>query len=196
MEINEELLLEEKEDFIVESENKRTGKCIKICGSEFGNNNISFKLGTISNKERPETIFIEVSFWIDFKDKTNISQYDDKFYFIDYDYELNKKLSKNLKDIYKKDLKNILENNYYFPYYLDNIYIFNFPEKINYNNKRSFVTIELDLHTINNDLTENYYSINSKKDNELFLEVKKICNIISNCDLLKEKLDFTIHKKK
>jgi len=62
---------------------------------------------------------------------------------------------------------------------------------INYNNKRSFVSIELNLHTINC-LKENKYPLKNKEDNQLFSELLKIYNIISTTDLLMGKKDFFI----
>jgi hypothetical protein len=55
----------------------------------------------------------------------------------------------------------------------------------------------MNLHTINNkeDVIEEY-PLSDKKDTRLFNEAKKICQIITDSDLLKEKLDFSIHKKK
>ena len=103
------------------------------------------------------------------------------------------------KPIYRKDLKKILERNSIFPFYLENIFVYNFPENINYNNKRSFVSIELNLHTLNcNEDLKEKYPLNEKKDKDtkIYNEAIKVCQVISDCDLLKEKLEFTIHKRK
>jgi hypothetical protein len=181
-------------DDTLEITNKRTGKEIKIDGKYFNNCNANFKIGTTFNKEKPETIFIETSFWIDVKDKEN---YYDKYSFFNYDYELSKKLSYGIRKIYRNDLKNFLENNFVFPFYLENIFVYDFPENINYNDKRSFVSIELNIHTLNcMDNCEKEYPLNDKEDNILFNEAKKVCEIIANSDLLKGNLDFTIHKRK
>jgi hypothetical protein len=179
---------------ILENTNKRTGKEIKVNGKEFDNPNINFKIGTIFNKESPETIYIETSFWIDVKDKEN---YDNKYSFLDYDYELSKKLSNSIRGIYRNDLRNLLERNCIFPFYLENIFVHNFPDNINYNKKRSFVSIELNIHTLNClKECESKYPLTDKEDNIIYKEAKKVCEIISNSELLMGKLDFTIHKKK
>ena len=182
-----ELILENKSK-------KRTGKEIKIKGEELGNNSITCKIGASFKKKEPETIYIEMSFWIDLKDKES---YDDKYSFVDYDYQLSRNLSKELNKIYRKDLRGILETNEIFPYYTDNIYIYNFPENIKYNNKRSFVSLELNLHTLNcDDNMLNKHSLNNKKDNLIYEEALKVCEKIANSDLLKGNLEFTVHKSK
>lgn len=174
--------------------NKRTGKEIKIKGAEVGNDILRYKIGAPFEKKEPETIYIEISFWVDIKKRID---YEDKYSFINHDYEMSKKLSREIRKIYKKDLKDILGNNKVFPYYLENIYVYDFPENINYNNKRSFVSIELNLHTLNcNKNTERKYPLNEKRDTMIYDEVIKVCKTIAKCDLLQGKLDFTIHRKK
>jgi len=182
------------EDESVVKSTKRTGKEIKLKGSLFNNSNLKFKIGTIEEKHSPSTIYIESTFWIDLKDKKN---YSDKYSFFDYNFEITKKLSNYLKNIYKKDLNPLLNNNEVFPLYLDNIFVYDFPEKINYNTKRSFVSIELSLHTLNIlENVKNKLPLNNKKDNIIYQECLKICDIISNCDLLKGKLEFDIFNSK
>ncbi len=175
-------------------ETKRTGKEIKINGSFFGNPNIKFKIGTISEKHSPSTIYIETTFWIDIKDKNN---YDDKYSFLNYNNELNRKLSNSINRIYKKDLKPLLENNKVFPFYSENIFLYDFPENINYNTKKSFVCIEIDLHTLNAKRNNKQrFSLNNKKDTLIYDEALKVCEIISKSDLLNNKLDFEIFSSK
>jgi hypothetical protein len=176
------------------SNKKRTGKEIKIDGSFFGNSNIKFKIGTILDKHSPSTIYIETTFWLDLKDKNN---YNDKYSFLDYDSEITRKLSNNIKSIYKKDLRPLLERNDVFPFYLDNIFLYDFPEKINYNTKRSFVCIEMDLHTLNaKEGSKEKFPLSNKTNTLIFDEALKICEIISKCDLLNSKLDFEIFSSK
>lgn len=176
------------------SDKKRTGKEIKIDGSFFGNSNIKFKIGTILEKHSPNTIYIETTFWLDLKDKNN---YNDKHSFLDYDYEITRKLSNSIRAIYKKDLRPLLENNDIFPFYSENIYLYDFPEKINYNTKRSFVCITLNLHTLNakEDIKEKY-PLNNKKNTLIYDEAIKVCEVISKSDLLNNCLDFEIFKSK
>lgn len=186
--------MELTDENVLENTTKRTGKEIKINGAEFGNEKLSFKIGASFEKQKPDTIYIDVSFWVDIKER---ELEEDKFSFINYDHEISRKLSNSLRRIYRHDLKSLLEKNKLFPYYLENIFVYNFPENINYNMKRSFVSIEMNLHTINckEDILEEY-PLSEKKDTRLFDEAKKICQIISGSDLLQEKLDFSIHKKK
>jgi hypothetical protein len=183
-----------KDELILDKEsNKRTGKEIKIKGEELGNNCVNCKIGASFDKDKPETIYIIMSFWIDIKEKCD---YNDKHSYIDYDYEISRKLSKQLSNIYRKDLKSILESNDVFPYYLENIYTFDFPENINYNNKRSFVSLELNLHTLNCETKDKNYPLNNKKDNLIYAEAINVCKKIANSELLKGNLDFSVHKKK
>lgn len=172
---------------------KRTGKEIKVLGKNLGNDSITCKIGASFEKKEPETIYIIISFWVDIKDKES---HIDKHSYIDYDYQLSRKLSRDLKNIYRKDLKDILEKNEIFPYYLDNIYTFDFPENINYNKKRSFVSLELNLHTLNCENKEKKYALNNKKDTFIYKEALAVCEKIVNSDLLQGKLNFTIHNKK
>tara|TARA_Y100000389_G_C17335810_1_gene450575 strand:- start:23 stop:598 length:576 start_codon:yes stop_codon:yes gene_type:complete len=184
-----ELNLEDKQT-------KRTGKEIRVDGSIFDNENLKFKIGTCFQKQSPETIYVELSFWVDIKEK-HFQHESDKYSFLDYDYEISKKLTNYIRNIYRQDLKDFLTNNKTFPYYLENIYVYDFPENINYNNKRSFVSIELNVHTINLDSSnEKKYPLSEKGERTLLDETLKICNIISNSDLLKNKTEFSIHKSK
>lgn len=168
--------------------NERPGREMKIDGAEFNNPNIRFKIGTAEDKNRPNTVYINVSFWVDIKDREDLTN--------DFDKTISKKYSKELKDIYKVYLKPTLENNKIFPLYYDNIFIYEFPENLNYNSKKSFTSIEINLHTANCLSRDCNYSLKDKEDNELYKELIKISEIIANTDLLKGNLDFSIHKNK
>lgn len=167
---------------------ERPGREIKVDGIKFNNPNISFKLGTAEDKNRPNTVYVNVTFWVDIKDRKNTSD--------DFDKTISKKYSKELKEIYKIHLKPLLENNKIFPLYYDNIYIYEFPENLNYNSKKSFTSMEINLHTANCLSKECNYSLKDKEDSELFNEMMKIAKVIAKTDLLKGKLDFSIHKNK
>lgn len=181
-------------DIIKEDNSKRTGKEINIDCNKLGCEAVSCKIGTSFNKFEPDTIYIQMSFWIDLKDKENN---DIKYSFFNHDLDMSKKLTKYLRRIYREDLKDILTNNVLFPYYLENIYVFDFPENINYNDKRSFVSIELNLHTLNcSNKNEKKLSLNDKKDIILFNEAIRVCEKMIQSDLIQGKLDFTIHKRK
>lgn len=167
---------------------ERPGREIKFDGMRFGNPNLTFKLGTAEDKNRPHTVYINTTFWVDIKNR--------EYGCDDYDRRISKQYHKELKNIYKVDLKPLLENNRIFPLYYDNIYICEFPENLNYNSKRSFTSIELNLHTTNCIDKESNYSLKDKTDNELFCEMMKISEAIANCGLLKGQSDFSIHKNK
>jgi len=165
---------------------ERPGKEIKINSFISLNKNITGKIGTLDDKKSPKTVYISMGFWVDIKNKED---YDG------FDVDISKKFSKELKKIYKNDLYDILIKNKYFPFYNENIYVYDFPNNLNYNNKKSFVSLELNLHTLNC-LKENEYPLKNKKENELFIELLKVYNIISTSDLLKGKKEFKIYKTK
>ncbi len=189
MSANNGLTLEDKRT-------KRTGKEIKLSGGMFDNTSLKFKVGAVFDKQNPETIYIESGFWIDIKDR-EFPDESDKYSFFDYNKEISKKLSSHLRDIYRIDLKDFLKENKMFPNYLENIFVYDYPDNINYNKKRSFVSLELSLHTINScdDIIEKY-PLNDKKETKLLNEAIKVCQIISDSDLLQGKKEFTIHRKK
>jgi hypothetical protein len=189
MNISNDLTLEDKKT-------KRTGKEIVISGNNFNNSDLKFKVGAVFDKQNPETIYIETGFWIDIKERQFPTE-DDKYSFFDYNKEISKKLSTYIRNLYRIDLKDFLKNNEMFPRYLENIFVYDYPDNINYNKKRSFVSIELSLHTINSDeKNQNKYPLNDKKETKLLDEAIKVCKIISDSDLLKGKKEFTIHRKK
>lgn len=179
------------EEEVLNNKTKRTGKEIKIKGEVIGNKNLTCKIGAPFEKKSPQTIYIEISFWIDIKDR-------DEFSFIrDYDYEISRSLSKELSSIYKFKLRDVLERNEVFPYYFENIYVYDFPHNINYNKKRSFVSIELNLHTLNcKEGIEKKYPLNEKKDTLIYEEALKVCREIAKTKLLKGEMGFSVHKSK
>ena len=54
----------------------RPGREIKIDGTRFGNPNVVFKLGTAEDKNRPHTVYINATFWVDIKDKEDVEGFD------------------------------------------------------------------------------------------------------------------------
>lgn len=171
---------------------KRTGKEITIKGNELGNDNVRCKIGASYDKTSPKTIYIQISFWVDLKDREDFESVKN------YDYITSRKLSKELNKIYRFDLKELLEKSEIFPYYYENIYVFDFPSNINYNEKRSFISIELNLHTLNclSSNSEVEYPLSEKNDTKIFDEAILVCKKIIQSDLLQGNLDFSIHKRK
>jgi len=175
-------------NFSTTEKKERPGREIRLDGMRFGNPNVTFKLGTAEDKNRPHTVYINTTFWVDIKNREK----DDE----NFDSNISKQYKKELNNIYKVDLKPILIDNKIFPIYYENIYICEFPENLNYNSKRSFTSIELNLHTTNCLSKDSNYSLKDKPDNELFMEMMKISEVIANTDILKGKSDFSIHKNK
>lgn len=159
----------------------RTARELKIDEDFLNNSNVNAKIGASENRNKPDTIYIEFSFWI-----KNQSEITDNLY-------LRKKIKKDLKDIYVNYLSKVLKHNFYFPNYKENIFIINVPDNINYNDKKNFVSLELYLHTINNN-SDKPYPLN--KNSELHKETLKIAKLISESDVLNNKFEFEITKNK
>jgi len=154
---------------------KRTAREIKISDELLDNKNINVKIGTVENREAPETVYIFISFWA--KPVEGISDESQDF--------LKEILNRELDKIYKKDLKDNLNDNQYFTNEENNIYLKNIPENINYNNKRNFISLELYLHTLNIQGTRRL-PLSNKKNTELFQEALNISNIIGNSSFLSD----------
>lgn len=168
----------------METKTKRTAREIKVSDDLLDNKNINVKIGTVENREAPETIYIFASFWA----KPTEKLVDEPQYY------LKEILNRELNSIYKKELKPELKDNEYFTNEKDNIYIKNIPENINYNNKRNFISLELYLHTLNIQ-DGRKIPLSSKKNTELFNEALRIANIIGNSKILSEEDEFKIFKK-
>ncbi len=160
----------------------RSARQIKLDKKNLTNNNVSVKIGAVENRNSPETIYIEVCFWIKPKDTSEDISY------------LNKKLHKKLRDIHLVDLVEYLENNYFFPKPKENLFIINTPENVNYNNKRNFVSLELYLHTVN--LFDKAAQIPLSKKSPLFEESLRIVNRIVNSEILSGESEFLITSRK
>jgi len=143
--------------------NKRTAREIIVKDEFLNNNQINVKIGTVENRDYPQTIYINISFWIKPK-KENVER---NF------------LEGKLKNILNNKLVNFLNKNYFFPYEKENIYIYNIPENFNYNNKFNFISLEIYLHTLNIK-SEKKFPLNIKKNTELFEECKKLSNFLGN----------------
>jgi hypothetical protein len=166
------------------SKYKRTAREIKVSDKQLTNKNINVKIGTVENREAPETIYIFISFWLQPK-----AEYKTK----DQEY-LKNILDKELGQIYTQNLRPGLENNALFPKERENIYIKNIPDNLNYNTKRNFISIELYLHTCNL-FAENKIPLSAKKNTELYEEAVRISNIIGDSEIVKGNSLFEIQKK-
>ena len=163
---------------------KRTAREIKVDDSLLQNNNINVKVGTVENRDAPETVYIFVSFWA--RPSVHLHKESQDV--------LKGVLNANLSSIYNKELKPYLKNNEYFTSERDNIYIKNIPENINYNKKRNFISLELYLHTLNVN-GDKKIPLSNKKNTEIYDEAVKIANIIGNSPLLSDGDEFEIFKK-
>lgn len=167
---------------------ERPGREIRLDHKITGNPNVSIKVGTVDDKNRPSTVYINATFWIGLKSKERCE---------DFGKKISREYSKELTRIYKNNLKDALLDNKYFPFFNDNIYVSDFPENIAYNNKRCFTSIELSLHTANCLMPkEKSYPIKTSGDTELYDELVRISKIIASSELLTGNKSFTIHKRK
>ena len=157
---------------------KRTAREILIKDELLSNKNINVKIGTVENRDSPQTVYINMSFWI----KPIISSKEG----------LKENLEKKLNTILNNNLVAILNKNHYFPFEKRNNYICNIPENFNYNDKSNFISLEIYLHTININ-SEKKYPLSVKKDTELFRECVRICNFIGE-KILKIEKTFYIDK--
>lgn len=157
--------------------NKRTAREITVKSEFLNNENINVKVGTVENRDCPQTIYINISFWIKpiKKDATKES------------------IELYLNNLLNNKLVKFLQKNIYFPFEKQNIYICNIPENFNYNDKSNFISLETYLHTLNIK-SEKKYSLNAKKDKELFEECVKICNFVGD-EIMKMESDYKIIKK-
>lgn len=139
----------------------KTATEIKIKNELLNNQNISIKIGTSENKKSPKTIYIIASFWAKMKKNSNRNSVEHHF-----------------KNIYKNKLKPLLKNNEFFPNENENIFICNMPEKLNFNNKSNFISLELYIHTKN--IKNPNFPLDKKKNTILFNKTVELANIITN----------------
>lgn len=168
----------------MEVKTKRTAREIKVEDKLLSNKDINVKIGTVENRDAPETVYIFISFWAK-PVESLLNEHQDV---------LKEILNNNLSSIYKNELKNYLKENKYFTSEKDNIYIKNIPENINYNNKRNFISLELYLHTLNIH-EDKKVPLSNKKNTGIFDEAVKIANIIGSSQLLSDGDEFEIFKK-
>lgn len=166
------------------SKYKRTAREIKVADKLLTNKNINVKVGTVENREAPETIYIFASFWLQPKEEFKTKEQE----------QLKTILDKELSKIYSQLLRPQLESNKYFPKEKENIFIKNIPDNLNYNTKRNFISIELYLHTCNL-FNQEKISLSAKKNTELYNETVRISNIIGQADILQGNSLFEIQKK-
>lgn len=166
------------------SKYKRTAREIKVADKLLHNKNINVKIGTVENRDAPDTIYIFISFWL---------QPSSEFKSKDQDY-LKNILSKELGKIYSSNLKKELEKNIFFPREKENIYIKNIPDNLNYNSKRNFISLELYLHTCNL-FNQEKMPLSIKKDTRLFDEAVRLSNVIGDSDIIQGNSIFEIQKK-
>jgi hypothetical protein len=165
-------------------ENKRTAREVKIDPSKLSNKNLNIKIGTVENREAPDTVYIFASFWLE--PTVEFENKDQK--------TLKEMLERDLHKIYSNSLYEELKNNYYFPLEGENIFIKNIPENLNYNGKRNYVSIELYLHTLNINSIEKL-PLSYKKNTDLFDECVRLSDIISSSDIFSKSKTFTIYGK-
>lgn len=165
-------------------ESKRTAREIKIDTNKLSNSNVNIKIGTVENREAPETIYIFASFWLE-----PTKDYEDKD-----QKTLKEILERELHKIYSHNLSKELSSNKYFPLEKENIFIKNIPENLNYNGKRNYVSVELYLHTINID-SEEKIPLSQKKNTELFDECLRLSDIISQSEIFSNSKIFKVYSK-
>ncbi len=166
------------------SKYKRTAREIKVGDKLLSNKNINVKIGTVENRDAPETIYIFISFWL--QPKKEFKSEEQEY--------LKDILEKELNQIYSSKLKPELEKNILFPKEKENIFIKNIPDNLNYNTKRNFISVELYLHTCNLFATEKL-PLSIKKSCKLYDEAVRLSNIIGDSEIIRGNSLFEIQKK-
>jgi hypothetical protein len=163
--------------------NKRTAREILVKDEFLYNKENTVRIGTVENRDFPETVYINIGFWIQSKicalkkSQENLNK---------------KKLEDSINKIFEKKIVNFLKKSSYFSNIENNIYICNIPESFSCNNKSSFISLEIYLHTININ-SKKKYALNAKKNTELFDECVKICNFVGK-DIKKVEKNFYVRK--
>ena len=96
-------------EVISNKKTERPGKEIKINGEKTLNKNITVKFGTIDNKNAPKSVYIQIGFWVNIKNR----DIDDDC----FGKNISKKFEREVKKIYKNDLHEMLKDNELFPFY-------------------------------------------------------------------------------
>lgn len=150
---------------------KKTAREILVKETEIDNKKISIKIGTAKDRDYPNTIYLNVSFWAGL-DK-NSSE----------DIQIvREKLNKHIKNIYdQKFINKVLSKKKMFIAAQESIYIHSVPENFYFNKKKSYILIELYLHTVNAERKNNKIALNRKENNQLFKESLEIGNYIGEC---------------
>ena len=141
---------------------KRTAREINVNEKRINNKNINVKIGTVENRDCPETIYINIAFWI----KPTKNQ-----------KKSRESLEQSLKLITDKRVNTFLKKSLFFPMVNNNIYICNIPQNFNYNNKYNFVSMELNFSTLNI-YPNKKYPLSIKKDTDLFDECVNFSNFV------------------
>lgn len=163
------------------NKNKRTCKEIKLDSYK----NLTVRIGTVDNKNYPETIYINISFWVNIR---NI------------DFDVNSKtarehLENKIRKEFSKKVFPIISSSKYFIDVDDIIFLINIPDSINTNNNKNFVDIELFIYTVNAINSSTKFPLNTKKNTSLYNECINISNAFSEFDILNDRDIFSIYKK-
>lgn len=159
---------------------KKTAREIKISKCLLNNKNLNIKIGTVEDRNSPETIYIFTSFWIRPKDGCK---------------DVRVLIEKELDFLYKKMIFPSIKNSNYFANIDNNIFIKNIPENINYNNKRNFISFEVYIHTINSQIKDKKFPLSNKKSKDLFEETFNVVKNYENSDFLNSNKEFFIYSK-
>ena len=160
----------------------KTAREIKVTKKILTNKNISATIGTSSNRESPETIYISISYWT--KPSEEYKGYEGD--------ELRDILKKELKSVYKNSITHILNSNSIFNRPESNFFIENIPDNFNYNNKRNYINFEIYLHTCNINSIDKIPLSQKRGEREIFEEALKVINFFGDSDILKGENGFQI----
>ena len=145
--------------------------------------NFTAVVGTMDSKECPETVYITITFWVDYKTKGELTPKETKKY-----------LEECLNRDFKVVLNETIKNSQCFIELKDIVFIINVPESINTTEKRNFVSMEIFLHTTNI-ISEHKIPLDKKNDTFLFDNCINVIKHLSNTETLSGNGLFNINKK-
>ena len=156
----------------------RTSRVIKVKSGELSNNNLKAQVGTVEQRDAPQTIYVSMGFWTR-PTKDSADPRGD--------------LKREIDICYRDVVRRCLKESSVFTREDDNIFIVNMPNNFNYNDKRNYINIELYLHTSNIDGGTSI-PLSTRKGNPLYKAALDVLETFVSSELMMEKRGFEVKK--
>jgi len=150
----------------------KTGKEIKV---HCHNKNVKCSSGAVENYKSPESIYINISTWVEPKEDENYRKVISNF-------------NRGLKQLIRE--KNLIDNKYFSDYYIMDMDLRESGMSLG---KRSFMSIELNLYQNNGELLP---LISKGKSKDLVKPINKLVNDIIESDLFVNNNHLNFHLTK